>query len=46
MVNQPHNPGLSDGAWQQLHVLLAKLNLKYGPKLQAELDEKAKTKAG
>jgi hypothetical protein len=46
MADQPHNPGLSDKAWEQLHMLLAKLNLKYGAKLQAELDEAAKSKAG
>ncbi len=46
MSNEPHNPGLSDNAWEKLHMLLAKLNLKYGAKVQAELDEAAKSKAG
>jgi len=31
---KPHNPGLSEKAWKNLHRLIARLNLKYGAQLQ------------
>lgn len=37
--NQPHNPGLSQKAWERLHRFVAKMNLKYASKL-AQKEEK------
>lgn len=40
MQNAPHNPGLSDKAWKNFNKLMARLNLKYGSKLQKVNDPK------
>lgn len=29
----PHNPGMSEKAWQKFHALLARLTLKYSDKI-------------
>jgi hypothetical protein len=33
MSGQSFNPGLSEKAWKEFHVLMARLNLKYASKM-------------
>lgn len=30
---KPHNPGMSEKAWDNLHALIAEFQIKYGPEL-------------
>lgn len=32
----PHNPGMSEEAWRNLHVILTRLTIKYADKIQKQ----------
>ncbi len=34
--NPPYNPGMSEKAWEKLHIIMSRLNLKYASKLSKE----------
>lgn len=34
MEREPYNPGLSEEAWKRLHILVARLSLKYADKIK------------
>lgn len=36
MNEKPHNPGLSEEAWKNLHSLIARLSIKYADKIGNE----------
>jgi hypothetical protein len=36
MKRKPHNPGLSEEAWRNLHVILTRLTIKYADKIKQE----------
>lgn len=38
--NSPHNPGLSEKAWDKLHALMAQLILKYAHRNRGEVTKK------
>ena len=36
--NLPFNPGMSEKAWEKLHIIMSRLNLKYASKLIKDRD--------
>lgn len=41
MTEKPYNPGLSEEAWEKLHLLVARLSIKYAGKAQEDVQTKS-----
>lgn len=42
---EPFNPGMSEAAWLKFHKIMARLNIKYGPKIEKKRREQAEKEA-